>query len=108
MRVFNAHVIDPLHNAAKIDDDSVGSDHKLKGVKIMCLDIDSLLKHLDETKLFVKQEMPHVLGTNETKLDENVSDDEIAPEGYFAVRNDRNISEGGVALFVHNDIPFLK
>ena len=42
-RVFNLRVIDPLHNAAKIDN-SVGSDHKLKGVKIMCLDIDSLLK----------------------------------------------------------------
>ena len=43
MTVFNSHVIDPLHNAAKINDNSVGSDHKLKGVKIMCLNIDSLL-----------------------------------------------------------------
>ena len=41
----------------------------------MCLNIDSLLKHLDETKLFVKQEMLHVLSVNETKLDENVSDE---------------------------------
>ena len=107
-RVFNSHVIDTLHNAAKIDDNSVGSYHKLKGVKIMCLNIDSLLKHLDKTKLFVEQEIPHVLGINETKLDENVSDDEIALEGYTVIRNDRNTSGGGVALFVNNDILFIK
>ena len=101
-------MIDPLHNAAKIDDNSVGSDRKLKVVKIMCLYIDSLLKHLDETQIFVEQEMPHVPGINETKLDENVSDDEIALEGYTVIRNDRNTSGGGVALFVHNDIPFIK
>ena len=98
-------MIDPLHNA---DDNSVGSGRKLKGVKIMCLNIDSLLKHLDETKLFVEQEMPHLLGINETKLDENVSDDEIALEGFTVIRNDRNTSGGGVALSVHNDIPFIK
>ena len=62
-------MIDTLHNAAKIDDDFVGSHHKLKGVKIMCLNVDSLLEHLDETKLFVEQEMRHVLGISETKLD---------------------------------------
>ena len=74
----------------------------------MLLNIDSLLKHLDETNLFQEQDMPHVLIINETKLDENVSDDEIAPEGYTVIRNDRNTSGGGVALFVHNDIPFIK
>ena len=65
-------------------------------------------KHLDETKLFLEQEMLHVLGINETKLDENISDDEIALEGYTVIRNDRNTSGGEVALFVHNDIPFIK
>ena len=54
---FNSHVIDPIHNTTKISGNSAGSDRKLKGVKIMCLNIDSLLKHLDETKLFVEQEM---------------------------------------------------
>ena len=63
---------------------------------------------MDETKLFVEHEMPHVLGINETKLDKNVSDDEIALEGCTVIRNDRNTSGGGVALFVHNDIPFIK
>ena len=101
-------MIDPLRNAAKIDDNSAGSDRKLKDVKIMCLNIDSLFKHLDETKLFVEQEMPHELDVNETKLDEIISDDKIALEGYIVIRNDKNASGGGVALFVHNDIPFIK
>ena len=52
--------------------------------------------------------MPHVLGINETKLDEDVNDDQIALEGYTVIRNDRNTSGVGVALFVHNDILFIK
>ena len=72
--------------------------------KSCALNIDSLLKHLHKTKLFVEQEMPHVLGISETKLDENVSDDEIALQGYTVIRT----SGGGVALFVHNDITFIK
>ena len=31
-----------------------------------------------ENKLFVEKEMPHALGINETKLDENFSEDGIA------------------------------
>ena len=61
-----------------------------------------------ETKLFVEKEMPHALGINETKLDENLSEDEIAREGYTVIRNDRNTSGGGVEFFVHNGIPFIK
>ena len=56
----------------------------------------------------MEQEMPHIPAINETKLDENVSDDEIALEGCTVIRNDRNTSGRGVALFVHNDIPFIK
>ena len=48
----------------------------------MCLNIN-------ETKLSVEQEMPHVLSINETKLDQNVGDDEFALEGYTVIRNDR-------------------
>ena len=53
-------------------------------------------------------ELRQTIGINETKLDENVSDDEIALEGYTVIRNDRNTSGGGVALFVHSDVLFIK
>ena len=53
-------------------------------------------------------ELCQTIGINETKLDENVSEDEIALEGYTVIRNDRNTSGGGVALFVHSDVLFIK
>ena len=74
----------------------------------MCLNIDSLLKHLDETKLFAEQEMPYVSGINQTKFGQNVREVEIAPESCTAIRNDKSTSGGGIALFVRNFIPFIK
>ena len=50
----------------------------------------------------------HIMGLNETKLDSSIGDDEISIEGYGLVRKDRNTHGGGVALYVHNDIPFIK
>ena len=47
------------------------------------------------------------MGLNETKLDSSIGDDEISTEGYSLVRKDRNTYVGGVALYVHNDIPFI-
>ena len=52
--------------------------------------------------------MPHITGLNETKLDSSTGDDEISTEGYSLVRKDRNTHGGGGALYVHNDIPFIK
>ena len=74
----------------------------------MCLNINSILKHLDEIKIFLDEKKPHIMGLNETKLDSSIGDDEISVEGYGSVRKDRNIRGGGVALYVHNDIPFIK
>ena len=56
---------------------------------------------LDEKK-------PHIMGLNETKLDSSIGHDEISFEGYSLVRKDRNTHVGGVALYTHNNIPFIK
>ena len=74
----------------------------------MCLNINSILKHLDEIKIFLDEKKPHIMGLNETKLDSSIGGDEISIEGYSLVRKDRNTHGGGVALYVHNDIPFSK
>ena len=39
-------------------------------------------------------------------LDETISDDELFIPGYCLVRRDRNIHGGGVAVFIHDSIPF--
>ena len=73
----------------------------------MCLNINSILKHLHEIKIVLDEKEPK---RNKTKLnvDSSIGDDEISIEGYSLVRKDRNTHGGGVALYVHNDIPFIK
>ena len=84
------------------------SADSIKGVRIMCLNIYSILKHFDEIKIFLDEKKPHIMGLNETKLDSSIGDDELSIEGYSLVRKDRNTHGGGVELYVHNDIPFIK
>ena len=84
------------------------SANSIKGVRITCLNINSILKHLDEIKIFLDEQKPHIMGLNETNLDSSMGDDEISIEGYSLVRKDRNTHGGCVALYVHHDIPFIK
>ena len=37
----------------------------LSGLK-MCLNINSLVKHFDELKVFIESKAPHIFGINET------------------------------------------
>ena len=94
------------HCEDKSDDEQthVASVSKARGFKIMSLNIYTLLKHLDELRILVDQEMPHVIGINETKIDSSISDTDIQIEGYRVVRRDRNKWGGGVALFIHESI----
>ena len=59
---------------------------------------------MDELRILVDQEMPHVIGINETKIDSSISDTDIEIQGYRVVRRDRNKWGGGVALFIHESI----
>ena len=94
------------HCEDKSDDEQthVALVSKSKGFKIMSLNIYTLLKHLDELRILVDQEMPHVIGINETKIDFSISDTDIQIEGYRVVHRDRNKWGGGVALFIHESI----
>ena len=96
------------HCEDKSDDEQthLASASKAKGFKIMSLNIYiyTSLKHLDELRILVDQEMPHVIGINETKTDSSISDTDIQKEGYRVVRRDRNKWCGGVALFIHESI----
>ena len=59
---------------------------------------------MNELRILVDQEMPHVTGINETKTDSSTSDTDIQIEGYRVVRRDRNNWGVGVALFIHGSI----
>ena len=49
---------------------------------------------------------PHIIGINETKLDHTVIDGEVEIDEYQMIRNDRNSFGGGVALYIHDKVPF--
>ena len=49
----------------------------LSGLKMCCLNINSLVKHFDELKVFIECEAPHIFGINEIKLDDTVTDKEL-------------------------------
>ena len=81
----------------------------LSGLKMCCLNINSLVKHFDELKVFIESEAPHIFGINETKLDDTVTDEELRIENYHdIIRKDRNRHGGGVAFYVHKSISFSK
>ena len=69
------------------------------------MNVNSLLKHIDQLRLFCETHKPHVLCLNGTKLDNEIRDEDLVIEIY---RKDRDRHGGGVAMFVSEEIKFLK
>ena len=72
---------------------------KSKGLKIASLNINSLLKHLDEIRVLLEKYTFDILAINESKIDNSISNNEIHILGYDIIRNDRNGYGGGVVLY---------
>ena len=77
---------------------------RVRGLKIASFNIVSLLKHIDELKIFLADSRIDILAINETRLDSTINDETIALCGYKLFRQDRNRFGGGVALYVLNSI----
>ena len=75
-----------------------------RGLKITQLNVNSLIRHLDELKSLLFYNNIDIFAMNETKIDNSVSDHEIAIENYVTIRKDRNRQGGGVALYVHKSL----
>ena len=71
--------------------------------------VTSLLKHIDELRILLANNMIDVLAINETRLDFTVSDREVHIDGYEIVRRDRATNGrfgGGVCFYIRNCINF--
>ena len=79
---------------------------KSKGIKIASLNINSLLKHIDEIRVLLTEYTFDILAINESKIDNSISDNELHIFGYDIIRKDRNRYGGGVVLYVRDNIPF--
>ena len=47
------------------------------GLKVMALNIFSLMPHLDELRIFLNEQRPHIIGITETKIDSNIDNSHI-------------------------------
>ena len=72
----------------------------------MCLNIDSVLGHIDQLRILLDQEKPHIMCLNETKLDLSISDSLANVDNYQIICNDRDRLGGGVAVYVHEYISY--
>ena len=81
--------------------ESIHSDKlKIKGLKILHVNVRSLLSKLDEIKLYVDSLRPDFLCISETWLSELIEDNEIKIFGYNHVRKDRiGMRGGGVLIY---------
>ena len=79
------------------------------GLKVCCLNINSLLEHIDQLRIFREEHKPHVLCLNETKLDSTVMDNDLTIECFHLIfRKDHDRHGGGVATYMRNEIKFLQ
>ncbi len=60
-----------------------------KGFKIACINVNSLMKYIDEIRFILTSTNLEVLAINESKLDNSVNDGEIHIPGYVSIRKDR-------------------
>lgn len=65
------------------------------------LNIISLLKHIDELRVFLNDKNIDVLAINGTRLNESIFDQEVKVQGYDIIRRDRSTNGrfgGGVCF----------
>ena len=72
------------------------------------LNITSLPKHIDEIRILLTDQCLDVLALNETRLDDNISNEDIHIDSYDLIRFDRSRKGGGVCMYVKNSHSFLE
>ncbi len=81
---------------------------KSNGLKIAFLNIVSLRKYKNELSIILHDNNIDIIGLSETQLDDRITDTEVLIEGFTIFRNDRNVSGGGVAIYVKDSLPLPK
>lgn len=78
-----------------------------RGFKMASLNINHLLAHIDELRILLASNDIDIIAINETKLDEDIKDDEVKIQGYEIARRDRDINGGGICFYVKTPINFI-
>ena len=80
-----------------------------KGLVMTGLNINSLVKHIDELRLFISDKKIDILAINEAKLNDTISDNEIYLPGFEIIRKDRlknGRNGGGVCLYIRSNLNY--
>ena len=93
-----------LLNPAPCLPNSLPANH---GFKIASLNVNSLIKHIDELRIFLADNPVDVLAINESKLDDSIKNCELYISGCEIIRRDRNRNGGGVCFYIKNSINFV-
>ena len=80
---------------------------EMRGFKMGSLNINSLVKHIDELRVAMINQPLDILAINESKLDDNDSD-MLSLHGYTLVRRDRNKKGGGVCVYLRDSLSFKR
>ena len=80
-----------------------------KGLTMASLNINSLLAHIDDLRVFIENSNIDILAINETQLDSSVDDDQVYLTGFDIIRKDRlhnGRSGGGVCIYLRSILNF--
>ena len=89
-----------------VESTEIRSEVHKTGFKTMTLNIFSLMPHLDELRIFISEQRPHIICITETKIDSTIDNSHIEIDDYVVVRNDRNRHGGGVAMYIHKTVNY--
>ena len=79
-----------------------------KGLRIASLNVNSIVKHIDEMRILLESKTIDILLINESKIDDTVLDNEICISGYNIIRNDCNRNGGGVIMYLKQLLSFTE
>ena len=80
-----------------------------RGLVMAMLNINSLLAHIDDLRIFMNNSKIDVLAINETKLDASIHDREVHLPGFEIVRRDRPVNGrngGGVCIYLRSNLNY--
>ena len=80
---------------------------KSKGLKIASLNVNSLLKHIDEIRHLLFKFPFDIFAINESKIDDSITDGEISIPGFILIRKDRNAAGCGVVLYIRESFSYI-
>ena len=94
-----------FHNLQPLNHDE-WNIFKQRGIHFLHLNINSLLKKIDELRHIARLTNAAVIGISESKLDDSELTSEIQIDRYDLLRCDKNRHGGGVACYIRSELSY--